>query len=113
MTQSLELPDGIDVDAGNIPTYLVFTKLKNIACRAIIVNGKNSGMYHIKPIKMMPIPSLVTIMRGIVDDSRFDLTDPDGLLKLEWPIMMTIESILGNEIIEDTLKQVDEYLERN
>jgi hypothetical protein len=111
MNEGLKLPEGIDIRTDSIPQYQVFTGLKNLACRAVIIGGKVTNEYHVKPLKAMNPASLATIMRGIVDESEFTLTDPDGLLKLEWPIMMKISSIIGNEIIEDTLKEVDQYLE--
>lgn len=107
----ISMPNEIEVSSDNVPQYQVFQGLKNLACRAVIVKGKPMNEYHVKPLRNMNAASLATVMRGIVDESEFVLTDPDGLLKLEWPIMMKISSIIGNEIIEDTLKEVDKFLE--
>lgn len=107
----MNLPEHIDVNTESIPQYQVFSGLKNLACRAVIVGGKLTNEYHVKPLKAMHPSMLANVMRGIIDEPEFMLTDPDGLLKLEWPIMMKISSIIGNEIIEDTLKEVDQFLE--
>lgn len=109
----MNIPEEIKVTQDQIPRYHVFEGLKNFACRVIIVGDKATNEYHVKPIKQVSISNLATIMRGIIDESEFTLTDPDNLLKLEWPIMMKVSSILGNEIIEDTLKEVDKFLEGN
>lgn len=108
-----KFPDEIEISSDQIPKYQEFVGLKNFACRAIIAGGKMTNEYHVKPIGRISPTSLAAVMRGIIDESEFTLTDPDNLLKLEWPIMMKVSSILGNEIIEDTLKEVDKFLEAN
>ena len=101
----------INLDKDCVPTYQVFSGLKNLACRAVISGGNLTNEYHIKPLVRINLSVFASIISGIVDDATLSITDPDGLLKLEWPVFMKIESVLGNEIIEDTLKKIDLYLE--
>ena len=113
MTDKLNLPGDIGIKPSQIPEYQVFTGLKNFACRGVIINQKSINEYHVKPIKQISPLTLINIMSGIIDETRFTLTDPDDLLKLEWPICMNVDSVLGNDIIEDYLKEVDDFIERN
>jgi hypothetical protein len=94
-------------------TYSPIEDLKNFACRAVYVDGKSEGIYHIKVLKKDLRPSvLCAVIVGMVENASTEIIDPDGTLKLEYPISMKVESILSNEIIEDSLKEVDQIIDK-
>ena len=108
----MNLPEHVDISTDSIPQYQEFPGLRNFACRAALVGGMVSGEYHIKPLIHINISVLISIMNGVIENATFAVIDPEGILNLEWPIIMKISSILGNEVIEDSLRDIDRFLER-
>ena len=93
-------------------TYTTIPGLKNIACRIVAVNGKTNGEHHVKPIRLgLTSQKLISILSGMIEDSTVSLIDPENLLRLEYPIAIKIDSVIGAELIEDYMKDVDSYLE--
>lgn len=91
--------------------YFDLPAFRNFKCRGVLIDEKSNGEYHIKTLKSDLKPSyLCALISGTVENASLVLTDPDGTLKLEYPICMKIESILSNEIIEDSLREVDKIL---
>ena len=84
--------------------YLVY---KNFKCRSVIKDGKPTGEYHVAPIGIKA-SDLVRILESGLDDSVADLIDES--LGLEYPIVLSVESTMINESLDDLFKQIDRQI---
>ena len=111
MKEGLGLPDSIEPVEKKKIEYFELTGFKHFACRGVLIDGKPNCEYHIKTLTPdIRVSLLCALISGTVENVSLNIVDPDGVLKLEYPIWMKVESILSNEIIEDSLKDVDDLL---
>jgi hypothetical protein len=109
----LGLPEQTPELAKKNIVYAEIGGLINFACRMVIEDEKISGEYHLKCLRHgLDSRTLIAALNSIIDVDKIYYLDPDGLLKLEYPVCMQIDSIISNDIIEDSLKEVDKFLEK-
>ena len=90
------------------PTKIEYSKVdfKHFSCRAVVLEGKQIGEYHVRPADNQSINDLMNRLRDI-DTSEVGLIDSTGSLNLEFPIYVKVGGILAQETFFDTLGEID------
>lgn len=78
---------------------------KNFKCRAVIMDGKPIGQYHIA-IRRNNIGLMMSKLNK-VDTSSSSVIDPDNTLNLEYVILLKVDGLLAQEALFDTLSDID------
>ena len=81
---------------------------KNFKCRAVIIDDKPIGQYHLS-IARSKIGLLMSKL-SIVDTSIVSVIDPGNVLNLEYGILLKVDGLLAREALFDTLKDIDNDL---
>lgn len=97
------------ISKDQIPEYDLMGDLDSMACRAVLIEGKPSGEYHVKSEKVS-VTRLCSIISGMMEDTDVSIIDPDNILKLEFPICIKVNSVLVNEMIDDYMKKINKYI---
>ncbi len=92
-------------------SYFNLGSFRNFSCRGVLIDDKPNCEYHIKLLRPdLKLSYLYAVILGAIENVSLEIADPDKTLNLEYPMFMKVESILSNEIIEDSLREVDNIL---
>jgi len=87
-------------------------KFKFFNIREVYIDGVQKGEYHIQPIIRKDPEFAVLFLKSKFPDAQIGLTDPSGLLNLEYPIYLICKSgSLIMETIKETFEKIDEELD--
>lgn len=108
--EGLNLPDNVPVTKKDI-RYVYIQGLEMLKCRGVWENGKNTGEYHVRSLKV-PNFYVCNLINGTIENAVADDIDADGALHLEYPICIKVDSILSNETMEESMKEIDNILKQ-
>lgn len=84
---------------------------KSFRVQEVYIDGKQKGEYHIQPLGGKDPSSAVLYLRGFFPTCSVGLTDPSGLLNLEYPIYLVCKNDpMVMSVIPQIFEQIDEEL---